>query len=349
MFLLDSSHVEDLQIGSAILGSGGGGDPAYAKWMLLHQIEKYGPIPIRSVSSPTKEDFVALLALMGAPLVSMEKVLCGDELESILDAIKQEANRPLTALMVGEIGGANAFTPLLIAGKRKLPVIDADLLGRAFPKLEMNSANLHGLDVCPVWMADAMGNLTCIREKDPKQIEQLAREVAITMGSSCAFSFAVGDGEFVKTHAVKGSISRALKLGAAIKGASDPFSALESLGGCFLGKGVIRDIDAAVKSAFLQGSVTLTTQTGDIQILYQNEYLFAVKEGRCLGATPDLLVLLEENSGLPIMSESLRFGLQARLFSLPAPDVWKSQSAQTLVGPECFGYKIEEGRLCAIS
>lgn len=348
MFLLDSPDVEDLSIGSAILGSGGGGDPTYAKWMLRHQLEQYGPITIRPAESLTKEDFVVPLALMGAPLVSMEKVLNGSELEGLLDTIEKESGRRITALMVGEIGGANAFTPLLVAGKRSLPVIDADLLGRAFPKLEMNSANLHGLQVSPVWIADSLGNQVCIREQDPKQIEQLAREVVVTMGSSCAFAFAVGDGEFVKSHAVKGSLSRALQLGQAVRLATDPFSALESLGAHFLGKGVISDIDASVESAFLQGHVTLTTQEGAIKVLYQNEYLFAVKEGICLGATPDLLVLLEEGSGQPIMSESLRFGLQARLFSLPAPAVWKSELANSLVGPECFGYRIEEGRLCAI-
>lgn len=121
--------------------------------MLRHQLEQYGPITIRPAESLTKEDFVVPLALMGAPLVSMEKVLNGDELEGILDTIEKELGRRITALMVGEIGGANAFTPLLIAGKRGLPVIDADLLGRAFPKLEMN------MQICKGCMYPPCGSL----------------------------------------------------------------------------------------------------------------------------------------------------------------------------------------------
>lgn len=349
MFLLTDEHIEDLSIGSAILGSGGGGDPIYAKWMLRHALEQYGPVTIRPLESLTSRDLVVPLALMGAPLISMEKVLSGKELEGVLDGIERDLRRPITALMVGEIGGANAFTPLLIAGKRGLPVIDADLIGRAFPKLEMNSATLRGLSVAPVWMADALGNQVCIRAKCPKAIEQFARNVAVGMGSSCAFSFAVGDGDFIKSHCIEGSLSRALQLGKAVRLATDPFLALEAMGACLLASGVISDIISSVDEGFLQGYVTITTQKGVLKMLYQNEYLFAEQEGFCLAATPDLLVMLEESSGLPIMSESLRFGLQVRLFVLPASAIWKTLEGLALVGPGAFNYKITEGCLCAMS
>lgn len=349
MFLLTDEHVEDLSIGSAILGSGGGGDPTYAKWMLRHALEQYGPITIRPFESLKRIDLVAPLALMGAPLISMEKVLSGKELEGVLDGIERDLGRPITALMVGEIGGANAFTPLLIAAKRGLPVIDADLVGRAFPKLEMNSATLRGLSVSPVWIADALGNQVCIRAKCPKAIEQVARNVAVGMGSSCAFSFAVGDGEFMKSYCIGGSLSRALQLGKAVRLATDPFCMLGTMGASLLASGIIVDITSSVEGGFLQGYVTIATQGGIVKVLYQNEYLFAEREGECLASTPDLLILLEEGSWLPIMSESLRFGLQVRLFVLPAPSIWKTAEAAALVGPGAFGYQIREGCLCALS
>lgn len=349
MFSFQTKHIEDLAIGSGILGSGGGGDPTYATWMLHHQIEQYGPIVIRSLNSLTESDWVAPLALMGAPLIGREKVLSSRELEAVLDAIEEQSGRRITALMIGEIGGSNAFTPLLIAGKRGLPVIDADLIGRAFPKLEMNSASLHGLPTTPIWIADSLGNRVCIKGDDPKRLEELARHVAVAMGSSCAFSFAVGDGPLMQSHAIAGSLTRALKLGAAVRLADDPFRALREAEGHCLASGVISDIDSSIDAGFLKGRVTLTTQTGEVTLFYQNEYLLAEKEGQCLGCTPDLLVLLDESSGLALMSERLRFGLQVQLFALPAPTRWKSPAGQALVGPEAFGYLIKGRAACATS
>lgn len=346
--LFQAEDIEDLSVGSAILGSGGGGNPTCAKWMLRHQIQRYGPIEIRSLDTLSEKDWVAPLGLMGAPLVCMEKMLTEHELESVLDAIQERTGRCLTALMVGEIGGANAFTPLLIAGKRGLPVLDADLLGRAFPKLEMNSASLHGLPVAPIWIADALGNSVYIQGDDPKRLEEIARHVAVSFGSSCAFSFAVGDGRYVQRHAIAGTLSYALELGRAVRGAQDPFKALEALGGRFLACGIISDIDSTVQNGFLQGRASITAQDGSgMHLLYQNEYLFAQQGSRCLGATPDLLVLLDENSGLPIMSETLRFGLQVRLFLFPSPPVWKSPQGLELVGPKAFDCLSKED-VCAI-
>lgn len=351
MFKITDESIEDLAVGSAILGSGGGGDPTYAKWMLRHQLAEYGPISIRTPESLTESDWVVPLALMGAPLVSIEKVLSGQELEAVLDAIERDSGRQITALMIGEIGGANAFTPLLIAGKRGLPVVDADLLGRAFPRLEMNSATLQGLSVSPVWMADALGHQVCIRADDPRRIEQLARQVTVGMGSSCAFGFAVGDGQFVKSHCVRGSLSRALQLGACVRSAKDPFLALKNAGASFLASGVISDINSVVDAGFLQGQVSLATKEGPVTLHYQNEYLFVERNGHCLASTPDLLVLADD-SGLPIMSESLRFGIQVQLLSLPAPREWKTAAALALVGPEQFGYipkDIQEKQPCVRS
>lgn len=97
MFHFQTKHIEDLAIGSGILGSGGGGDPTYAKWMLHHQLEQYGPIAIQPLSCLTKSDWVAPLALMGAPLIAMEKMLSSRELESALDSIEEQSGRRITA------------------------------------------------------------------------------------------------------------------------------------------------------------------------------------------------------------------------------------------------------------
>ena len=83
-----------------------------------------------------------------------------------------------------------------------------------------------------------------------------------------------------------------------------------------------------------------------IQLFYQNDYLLAKKGSEVLASTPDLLVLLDENTGTPLTSEMLRYGLQVALIVLPAPEIWQTTEGLKLVGPKVFGYEIDYQPIC---
>ena len=83
----------------------------------------------------------------------MERLLSGNELSILLQTIEEKLLRKPTVLMAAEIGGANAFTPLLAAAKTGLPILDADMIGRAFPELQMSSCFLKILKALqPLWL-----------------------------------------------------------------------------------------------------------------------------------------------------------------------------------------------------
>ena len=39
--------------------------------------------------------------------------------------------------MAGEVGGGNGLEPLVVASRLGLPAVDGDLMGRAFPELQV--------------------------------------------------------------------------------------------------------------------------------------------------------------------------------------------------------------------
>jgi DUF917 family protein len=43
----------------------------------------------------------------------------------------------LAAIMAGEVGGGNGLEPLVVGSRLGLPVVDGDLMGRAFPELQV--------------------------------------------------------------------------------------------------------------------------------------------------------------------------------------------------------------------
>ncbi len=343
---LTVDDLENLSLGSAILGSGGGGDPAYSLCITKYLMQKYGPINVISIDELKSDDFVVPLSLMGAPLINMERVLSGRELDALLQTLIKTLQRKPTVLMAAEIGGANAFTPLLIAAKWGLPVLDADMIGRAFPELQMSSCYLKNLKATPAVMADCLGNTVVIETIDAASLEKIARSITVAMGSSAAIGFYFMEKTEAERAVIPGTLSYALQLGeiittARIKG-NDPVQAcIEHSGATLLCRGTIIDIDQSVKGGFLQGSVTILSEERKIILLYQNEYLLAKSGDAIFASTPDLLALMEENSGTPLCSEALKYGLQVALISLPSPKIWQTPEGLKLVGPRAFGYDFD--------
>lgn len=334
-----SIDLEAFALGTAVLGSGGGGDPTNPVLMSRYALEQYGPVALLSVADLKPDDLIVPIAMMGAPLVMAEKLTSGQELSSLVGLIEKTYGRKPTALLAAEIGGANAFSPLLIAGRLGLPILDADIIGRAFPQLQMSSANLFKIPCCPAFLGDSMGNAVVIHTPDVMCMERLGRHVAMAMGSICAISIYIMDGDQAKRATVSGTVSQAISIGKAMlqarnSGTSPIDSVLKKEGGVVLVEGTISDVNQRVAGGFLEG----TAKIGDVELVYQNEYLLARREQNVLATTPDILMVFDTENGTPITSEALRYGLRVSLVALPSPQIWTSEEGLALVGPRFFGF-----------
>jgi DUF917 family protein len=341
MVSVDDLHC--LKIGSAILGSGGGGDPGNEMLIAQHAIECYGSVPLLDPDELTSEDWVLPVAMMGAPLAGLEKLPSGREFICMVEMIAQVCGKRPGVLMPAEIGGGNGFVALSIAKKLGMAVLDADLIGRAFPKLQMTSCTVHNLSFSPVFLADSLGNTVMIEGKDAYTLEHIARHVTVSMGSICAVGLCQMPGDMARQVVIPRTTTRAIELGRAMlrakgEGKDVVEALLEEADGVRLAEGVITTVTQSIKNGFLEGDVTLAAEEGTVQLLYQNEYLLALKNGDVLASTPDILMLLEKESASPVTSESLRYGLKVVLVAIPAPAIWQSRRGLELVGPQCFGF-----------
>ena len=340
------NELESLSIGAAILGSGGGGDPFYNKLMAKYQIEKHGPINIISVDDLSTDDIIVPIGIMGAPLVTIEKLPSGKEFLSMFSEIEKYFGKKPKAIMPAEIGGSNGFVPLIVAGILGLPILDADLMGRAFPELQMISANLKGVSQCPAFITDALGKCQIIEASDSSMLEKQARNIAVSMGSSAAVSIYFMNGKQIKDSTICGSISRALEIGDLILNARsnklDPIKTLvEKTKGIIIGSGIITNIDQSIKDGFLKGSVTISNDLDEIILYYQNENLIAYLNDQIVTTTPDIIIPLDSENGTAITSESLAYGLRVSVVALPSPKIWTTPQGLNLVGPRYFGYDID--------
>ncbi|WP_164232777.1 DUF917 domain-containing protein [Microbacterium hydrocarbonoxydans] len=346
---IDSSHIEPLARGAAVLGTGGGGDP-YIGALLARQALAAGAVTVLDLDEVPDDAHVLFVAMMGAPTVMVEKLPSLDEVIKPVQALGAQLGRPVTHIACAEVGGVNSTIPIAAAAALGLPLLDADGMGRAFPELQMVLPTLYGITASPFAFGDEKGNIGVLQTADNSWTERIARVACVEMGCSVMIAGFSMSGAAARESLVSGSLSRCIAIGERIEAAreekTDPVAAaVELLGGRELFDGKVVDVQRATTTGFARGRARIDGDDGvSLTLQFQNEHLVAESEGRILATTPDLIMVLEGESGEPITTEGLRYGQRVRVIAAPADERWHSSAALAMVGPGYFGYDMPAHR-----
>ncbi|WP_028065069.1 DUF917 domain-containing protein [Solirubrobacter soli] len=344
---IDVSQLADIARGAAVLGTGGGGDPYVGRLLAEQALRSHGPVTLLDPSEVPDDAVVAPAALMGAPTVMLEKLPRGDEATNALRALERLLGVTVTHTVSLEAGGLNSVIPFIAAAELGLPLIDADGMGRAFPELQMVLPTLGGVTATPMAMADERGNSAVLHTSGNVWAERLARAVTVEMGASSAVSLYALDGRQVKDHMVWGTITLCEEVGRAIRVARaehrDPVAAAVSrLRGRVLFTGKVTDVARRTVAGFARGEATLAglgdEQDVTFSLSFQNEHLIAVRDGVVVASVPDLICVLDTETGEPVTTEMLRYGLRVTVLGAPCDARWQSPEGLALAGPRYFGY-----------
>jgi DUF917 family protein len=93
---IDESDLDDLAVGAAILGTGGGGNPYVGKLLAQQAIREHGPVTVVDVDEVDDDALAIPVAMMGAPTIMVEKLASGEEILSAVDAVANYLGRPMT-------------------------------------------------------------------------------------------------------------------------------------------------------------------------------------------------------------------------------------------------------------
>ncbi len=83
--------LDAIEIGAAILGTGGGGNPSIGKLRCREELRKGRKIPIIPLDELPDDALVVSLGGIGAPVVGVEKIEEGEECLRASRAVEQEA------------------------------------------------------------------------------------------------------------------------------------------------------------------------------------------------------------------------------------------------------------------
>ena len=347
--------IECLAIGAWILGTGGGGSP-YLGLLNMRRLYAEGyRVELMSPLDLADNDLVAVVSNMGAPLVGQERLADSRNIARAVAMQEEYSGVKFRAVMSLEIGGGNGIRPLMAAAHLGLPVVDADLMGRAYPEAQMTSAAVGDLRPYPCALYDPRG-LESIVTNVPswKWMERVSRKICVEMGSIASTCKAPRTGREVKEWGIHFTVSKAIGIGRRVREAQrhheDPIAAiLDEEQGKQLFRGKVVDVARRATEGFLRGRCIIEGLDQDrgasLEIAFQNEWVVAwrvVGEKRApIAMSPDLICVLDTVSGNAFGTETIRYGMRVTVVALPAPPVFLTPKGLEHVGPRAFGYDLD--------
>jgi len=348
--LIGKTELDQITIGASILAAGGGGDPYIGNVMARNAIDQYGPIKLISVDELDEDDLIVSTGMIGAPTVMIEKIPNGLESVRACEKMAKFLGRPITAVYPIEAGGMNSLLPMATAAALGVPIVDVDGMGRAFPEFQMTTFHLDGVTGSPFIIVDDKFNSGLIEANDAVWTERIARSVCARMGGAAIFAAYPISPAVARKSGITGILSFEQTIGETVQKAQqaghNPVDALVTLLKAHrLFSGKVVEVDRRTEGGWSSGVARLEGlgehRGKRFDVSFQNEFLLAKCEGRPLCMTPDLISLLDEDTGLPILAERLRYGARVVALGVPANDKWRTKKGIEVAGPRYFKYDMD--------
>jgi uncharacterized protein len=347
---LDAEQLRDIARGAGILGTGGGGDPYLGTLAALRALEEFGPPVVIEPDELPDDAVIALPGLHGAPVPLIEKFPFGPALDEAYRALNHALDGRISALMCREAGGTNSLVPLVLGSRLGIPVVDADAKGRAYPEVDLVTMTLYGIRAAPFALADDRRNSVVIHSDSNRSVEEISRDVVVRFGAICASIGFPMTGCELREAAIHGVISYAEEIGRGIRDAqdqkADPIDAVTRItGGFVLFRGKIVDVDRRTTQGWSLGTIEidgLDEFAGSrMEVSFQNENLVALRDGELSAVVPDLITVVDSDTGSAITTERLRYGFRVIVVGIPCDEKWRTEAGVALGGPGHFRYDFD--------
>ncbi len=342
--------IQDMARGAVFLGAGGGGDPYVGELFLQAQLRRGKAATLVDATEVDDDAFVIAVAGIGSPPVLIEQLVSDKLLLKLLARAEAFFGRRVDALISAEIGGFNSTMPLALSAISGVPVVDGDGVGRAVPHLEMTTFSIFGARATPALLMDELGSTAVIETADDRTAEELTRVVVGQLGAAVMSACYPMSGRQMKACAVRGSIELTLRIGRSIRQAreasTDVFDSL--IGGlaaagrpaAVLFDGKIVDVTHEIRDGWHFGRVQLqglSDPADAMSIEVQNEYLVARRNGHVVALMPDLISVLDRETGEPLTSERLSYGQRVKVVGCAADPLLRRPESLEVLGPHRFG------------
>lgn len=360
--LKTKTEISDFIRGLTLYGVGGGGDPALGTAKLTEVLEKNGSIEMVDAESLPDDVLTCCVFGMGsvAPTGSRPGAF-GQQVRVTRDPniravqeLERLTGKKISVVVPSETGGLNTANALHAGAMLGRVLVDGDYCGHAKPELCQSSPVLNGTDVMPFAVCDDWGNVVhVVKAASPAAMEALGKQISIITKAPDRFAVCAHAGMLMtaaemKRCLAKGSLSKAARVGRAIRearecGKNPPEAAAEAMGGRILFKGIVTAMDWE-SGGYMSGSTYLygmESFAGErFKIWFRNENHLAWRNERPTAMSPDVIAVVDLDTGEPITNSVLK--TNDRVAVLGAPHVFcRTAAGIAAMGPRHYGFEMD--------
>jgi N-methylhydantoinase A/oxoprolinase/acetone carboxylase beta subunit/DUF917 family protein len=342
---LSQTDLELLRIGTYVLGCGGGGDP-YPQYLIARNLLAKG-LEMKVIDVDSRKGYSSIcVAFVGSPTVANERIQ-GSEIMTAYNMVNFGGE--IDTVLGLEIGGGNGFQALLLGAELDRKVVDADLMGRAYPMIWQITPVVCSDEPCfsPCAFSDGNGNDVLVkRTKSNKSAESLLRAALSELGVFVGMVAAVKD---VNDRVIKNSISLAWRIGRAVSIARQRsdianlckyiIDSIKPTSAKKLFEGKIVGVEKKIHKGYVFGEVVIeSSNKRTMRIPFQNENLVAKIDGEVVASIPDLIAVIDSETGEAVGTPDYKYGLLVVVLAISPSNLWTDTARGLEVGgPGAFG------------
>jgi hypothetical protein len=346
---LTAEDVDDLVRGATVLGSGGGGDWYAPRQMLVHALRRFGPVPLVEPGELDPAAPVMPIISAGTPSALVELLHSEHESAQLRDLVERFVwpGERCAAVLPIQPGPVNVMVPLVVAAQLGLPCLDADLMRRCFPAIEMTLFTLVGIRPSPLIAVDACGTSAVFEAASDATVSAMLRSCMPHLGLVALVStYRVTAADCARAGAT-GGLSRCLAIGRALRTGAPAARALAGFGAVPLFTGVVTELLHRTTGGFPRGVLSIEDWDDPGRVLridFQNENLVATEDGVVMVTVPDLISLVDVNTGTVLQTVDIVVGQQVDVVAMPVGERWHTDAGIALAGPRAFGLETDPVR-----
>lgn len=316
--------------GGAILGCGGGGkiQDGLARGKLALS---RGQVKIVPLDYLEYDDIIITASSVGSPK-SPNRYIENDYYVKATEIFLKRHESPIRGIVSSENGAAASVNGWLQAASLDLYVVDAPCNGHAHPTGNMGSMGLHKLKDYLACEAVVGGNkeqskyFEYYSEGNIASISALSRYAATIAGGVVAVARNPVTVSYAYKNAAVGGLSYAIEIGKLVLShKNQPRRLLDAvcnyMQGEIITKGRINKIVMNTKNALDIGSVTIEDNKCLYDISILNEFMSIESSGERLATFPDMIALLNTETGLPVCSADLTEDLKVAVLVVKKEDM----------------------------
>lgn len=347
----------DILHGCAIMASGGGGYLERGIEKIERNFSESRKLTMVSVEEIPSDGVVASPYYAGALIPEKERSKVGlkvkykNETVKAFSLLEDYVGKKFYGSIPIELGGENTAVAMDVAMQFGIRLIDADTAGRAVPEIRQSSYFVKDVPMFPFSVVSKFGEEVLVKEiADYIRAERIIRDLAAMSASVVGVASHPVNGPVLMKSVIPGTISYAGMLGETLRKSSvrgeDPVKELLKSGkGYFLFEGVVEsDGEWKEYGGFSTGEHKIRGRNEfkghSYRIWFRNENLISWRDDKLDVTSPDIITVVDRNTGIPITNPELKEGTNVAVLGFKSDGIWRKGKGLDIMAPRAFGFDI---------